>query len=209
MLTEKQKQYIHDLAVTEITEAMADIRSKTGDEEIYAFALGLVEYPSGFFCAANTVEALARALENDDDDETEDTLWFWYPSEWLYDGHFSDNRVHQAITIISEHIEDDDQIRYAQLRQDYQHCLISALQTCDRNGVFGDERRRGNMVLYVHYADIFDEDLDDQSSAVLNPPALHHAFLQRWDEDVAGSLTAIVREWVEDLYENEEDEIET
>ena len=42
MLTDKQKQHIHDLAVAEITEAMADIRHKTGNERIYAFALGLV-----------------------------------------------------------------------------------------------------------------------------------------------------------------------
>lgn len=203
MLTEKQKQHIHDLAVMEITEAMDDIRSKTGDEQIYAFALGLVEYPCGFFCAANTVEALAQSLEQDDDAETEDTLWFWYPSEWLYDGHFGNQRVHQAISIISDHIDDDDQIRYTQLRHDYQDCLIAALQTCDANGVFGAERARGEMVLYLHYVDIFDEDVDDQSSARLNPPHLHQAFVQRWDEEISGSLTAMVRVWVDDLYESE------
>lgn len=203
MLTEKQRQHIHDLAVAEITEAMADIRSKTGEEQIYAFALGLVEYPCGFFCAANTVEALAQALEHDDDDDTEDALWFWYPSEWLYDGNFSDNRVHQAISIIGDHIDDDDQIRYTELRHDYQNCLIAALQTCDQRGVFGAERARGEMVLYLHYVDIFDEDVDDQSSAMLNPPVLHNAFIQRWDEDVSGSLTATVRKWVDDLYEEE------
>lgn len=202
MLTDKQKQHLHDLAVNEITEAMADIRSKTGDERIYAFALGLVEYPCGFFCAANTVESLTRALENDDDEETEDTLWFWYVSEWLYDGNFTDNRVHQAITIISGHIDDDDQIRYTQLRHDYEQCLIAALQTCDARGVFGTERTKGEMVLYLQYVDIFDEEADDMSSAQLNAPALHQAFLQRWDEDAENSLTATVRRWVDEQYEN-------
>ena len=189
MLTDKQKQHIHDLAVAEITEAMADIRHKTGNERIYAFALGLVEYPCGFFCAANTVEALAQSLEQDDDNE-EDSIWFWYPSEWVYDGQFTDNRVHQAIKVIGEHLDDDDQIGYAQLRHDYQECLIAALQTCDAQGIFGAERARGEMVLFLHYVDIFDEDVDDQSSAILNPPALHHAFLQRWDEETSGSLKA-------------------
>lgn len=206
MLTDKQKQQIHDFAVAEITEAMADIRHKTGDEKIYAFALGLVEYPCGFFCAANTVEALAQSLEEDDDAETEDTLWFWYPSEWKYDGNFADNRVHQTITAISRRIEDDDQIRYTQLRHDYQDCLIAALKTCDERGVFGKERARGELVLYVHYVDIFDEEVDDQSSAILNSAALHQAFVQRWDEDISGSLTATVRAWVDDLYEVYDDE---
>lgn len=201
MLTDKQKQHIHDLAVAEITEAMADIRHKTGNERIYAFALGLVEYPCGFFCAANTVEALARSLEQDDDNE-EDSIWFWYPSEWVYDGQFTDNRVHQAIKIIGEHLDDDDQIGYAQLRHDYQECLIAALQTCDAQGIFGAERARGEMVLFLHYVDIFDEDVDDQSSTILNPPALHHAFLQRWDEEISGSLKATLRGWVDELYED-------
>ena len=201
MLTDKQKQHIHDLAVAEITEAMADIRHKTGNERIYAFALGLVEYPCGFFCAANTVEALAQSLEQDDDNE-EDSIWFWYPSEWVYDGQFTDNRVHQAIKVIGEHLDDDDQIGYAQLRHDYQECLIAALQPCDAQGIFGAERARGEMVLFLHYVDIFDEDVDDQSSAILNPPALHHAFLQRWDEETSGSLKATLLGWVDELYED-------
>lgn len=202
MLTDKQKLHIQHLAVAEITEAMANIRSKTRQEHIYAFALGLVEYPCGFFCAANTVQALARALEQDDDPDTEDAVWFWYPSEWIYDGQFTDNRVHQAIKTISENIDDDNPLGDAQLRHDYQQCLIAALQTCDAQGIFGAERARGEMVLYLHYVDIFDEDIDDQSSALLNPPALHHAFLQRWDEQVAGSLKATLRHWIDEWYES-------
>lgn len=192
-MTPAQWQHIHDLAVANITASFRHMRTEAAGEHFYAFGLGLVEDLCGFFCAANTLESLQRVLA---DDEDHDSGWFWYLSEWMYEGVDDDNAVHNAITALDS---DHDEAAYAALCRDYEQCLTAALQTCDANGLFGNERATGQMVLYLHYADACDETLDERTSVQLNPPALHRQFARRWDETANDSLTALIRERLDNL----------
>ena len=193
-MTPTQWQQIPDLAVANITQSFLHMRAQAANERFYGFCLGLVEDLCGFFCAGNTLESLQRVL---DDEEDDDSGWFWYISEWAYEGVDDNNAVHHAITALDTETDDDPE-QYAQLCRDYEQCLIAALKTCDNNGLFGAERTAGEMVLYLHYADASDETIDNTSSAQLNPPALHQAFLQRWNQNASNSLTDLIRDRLDD-----------
>ncbi len=185
-MTEERKNKIHDLAVKQITSDFKFIKEKSLGESIYGFGLGLVGDITGFFSAANSIESLQRKLIEEDDKD--DISSFWYISEWEYEGT-KDNTLYEFLATFIYDIKED---KYDSVMKDYENVLIKALQTCDKKEVFGIGKDRDDIIVYLHYADATDEDLDNISSKQINRPYSHNLFKERWNTE-KDNLTKVVK----------------
>ncbi len=192
-MTEDRKNKIYELAVNQITKDFMAMKEKANskNEKLYGFGIGIVGDITGFFSAGNSVESLVRVLVVYG--EEFDPYYIWGISEWGYQE--GDNTLYQYLETFIYDIEDDN---YNSERRDYENILIKALKTCSENGVFGIGEERESIVVYLHYADAFDEDIDDVSSAQINSKASHTLFKDRWNEETH-SLTNVIQEKVKAL----------
>ncbi len=191
-MTEEIKTRIHELAVRQIVADFQSIKEKCIGESIYGFGLGLVEDITGFFSAANTVESLKRKLLEEDDKD--DISSFWLISEWGYEGT-DDNTLYEFLATFIFNIEDG---KYESAVKDYEEVLTNALKTCDEQGVFGKGQERENIIVYLHYADAANEDLDDISSEQINSTASHQLFKERWNSE-KDNLTKVIQRKIDEL----------
>ncbi len=186
-MTEEIKKRIHDLAVKQIIADFDSIKEKSNGETIYGFGLGIVEDITGFFSSGNTLESVKR--KRTQDGEEFDSSDLWYISEWEYEGT-DDNTLYEFLATFIYDIEDG---KYESAMKDYENTLIEALKTCDKKGIFGKGEERENIIVYLHYADAADEDVDDKSSEQINPKNIHSLFRKRWN-DKENNLTKIILE---------------
>ncbi|MDR1075179.1 MAG: DUF4303 domain-containing protein [Xanthomonadaceae bacterium] len=172
---------LHDLAVESITAGFGAIRRRCGDEQMYGFALGLVEDITGFFCAGNTLEALGRKVENQDLEQEDIVYLAWAASEWEYQDHqYLDvgqaSRVRRFVTAEYEKgtpVGERDGGYFEAFTRQYHETLIEALKTCDRDGLFGTGEERENLVVFLDSVDDAYPDLMEISSARINPELSH------------------------------------
>lgn len=183
------KNKIHDLAVMQITSDFEFIKEQSAGETIYGYGIGIVGDITGFFSAANTLESLKRILSKDDD-----VYSYWLISEWEYEGR-NNNKLYEFLATFIYDIEDGN---YSSIMKDYENVLIKALKTCDKKGVFGEGKERENIIVYLHYADATNEDIDDLSSEQINPKDKHLLFIERWNDE-KDNLTKIIKKRVEAL----------
>ncbi|MEW7280415.1 DUF4303 domain-containing protein, partial [Aquimarina sp. 2201CG1-2-11] len=191
-MTEETKNTIHDLAVKKIIADFDFIKEKSNGETIYGFGLGIVGDITGFFSAGNTIESIKRKLTQDG--EEFDSSDLWYISEWEYEGT-NDNTLYKFLATFIYDIEDG---KYESAMKDYEDTLIKALKTCDKKGIFGKGEERENIIVYLHYADATDENVDDNSSEQINPENIHSLFKQRWNDE-NNNLTKIILEKTENI----------
>ena len=187
-MTEEIKNHIHDLAVKQIIADFQLIKEKSIGETIYGFGLGIVGDITGFFSAGNTIESLKRSLINSAEEEI-DPSDFWCISEWEYEG-IDDNTLYEFLATFIYDIEDD---MYNSVMKDYETTLIKALKSCDKKGIFGKGKEREDIIVYLHYADAHDENMDDISSEQINPKNKHLLFKERWNDE-KNNLTKIIQE---------------
>jgi len=186
-MTETIKKKIHDLAVQQIIADFAYIQEKSKGETIYGFGLGIVGDITGFFSAGNTIESIQRKLTQNK--EKFHASEIWYISEWEYSGT-DDNTLYQFLAAFIDDIEDE---KYDAAMKDYEKTLIKALKTCDEKGIFGTKEERENIIVYLHYADATNEDIDDNSSEQINPKNIHMLFKERWNDE-KNNLTKLIIE---------------
>lgn len=191
-MTEDIKCKIHDLAVKQIIADFDQIKEKSIGETIYGFGLGIVGDITGFFSAGNTIESIKRTLIKNG--EYFDSSDLWYISEWEYEGT-DDNRLYEFLATFIYDIKDD---KYDLAIKDYENMLIKALKTCDKKGVFGKGKERESIIVYLHYADATDEDIDEISSEQINSKNSHLLFKERWN-DGKNNLTKIILEKIKTL----------
>jgi hypothetical protein len=184
-MTEEIKNRIHNLAVKQIISDFKFIKERSLGESIYGFGLGLVGDITGFFSAANTIESLKKTLSKEDDNE--DISSFWYISEWEYEGT-KDNTLYEFLATFIYDLKEDE---YDSVMKNYEEILIKALQTCDEKGIFGIGKDRDDIIVYLHYADATDEDIDDISSEQINQPYFHNLFKERWNTE-KNNLTKVI-----------------
>ncbi len=187
-MTEEIKNKIHDLAVKQIIADFEQIKQKSIGETIYGFGLGVVGDITGFFSAGNTIESLKKSIIEYGDKEIDESD-FWCISEWKYEGT-DDNTLYEFLATFIYDIEDE---KYDSVRKDYENTLIKALKTCDEKGVFGKGKEREDIIVYLHYADAHDEDIDDISSGQINSEMSHLLFKERWNDEKNNMTKIIMR----------------
>jgi hypothetical protein len=187
-MTQEIKNKIHELAVNQIITDFEYIKEQSKGETLYGFGLGMVEDITGFFSAGNTINNIKESVVKNGDDELDESA-IWYISEWKYFG-IADNTLYAFLATFIYDIEDG---KYDSYRKEYEKILIQALKTCDDKGVFGKDKEREDLIIYLHYADAYDEDIDELSSEQINPKGLHLLFKERWN-DKKSNLTKIILE---------------
>lgn len=175
MITAVQKNKIHALAVEQIKKDVKALKEQSRGESIYAFGLGIVSEITGFFLAANTLEALSKRLAQKGGEE--DVSFFWHLSEWAY-SETADNKLYEYLATFLQDIKPNE---YEKALADYANTLIKALKTCDEQGIFGEGEARKNVIVYIQYADASDENFDEISSKQINAPEQHLLFKERWN----------------------------
>ncbi|TCM63813.1 uncharacterized protein DUF4303 [Acinetobacter calcoaceticus] len=174
-MNQSQIEHLTQLCIDEIQHNLAQIKQQTANTTLYAFALGLVEDITGFFTVANSIEALDKMIESEDDVSS----YAWFPSEWAYAGKATNHIYHYLESILASIETDQD---YDQLRQHYEQCLINALAICREQGCFKIGPAQKEVVVFLHYADDFnDDEISDRSSQCLNSPEQHDIFTQRFE----------------------------
>ncbi len=187
----EEKIKLKELALKNITENFKTIKKKAKNETLYGFGVGLVEDLTGFFTVANTIESLKRQkIENGKLDK----YYLWYISEWEYGGEYSDNNaIYNLLSEITKDFDFFDE-RYDVIRKEYEEILIETLKECKEKGLFDEQ-----IVVYLHYADCFNENIDDISSKIINSEKLHNLFLNRWSENKENNLTEIIMDKVRNI----------
>ncbi len=83
------------------------------------------------------------------------------------------------------------------MRKEYEEILIEILKECKEKELFDEQT-----VVYLHYADCFNEDIDDISSEIINSEELHNSFLNRWSENKENNLSEIIMNKVKNIKQN-------
>jgi Domain of unknown function (DUF4303) len=187
-MTQEIKNKIHELAVNQIITDFEYIKEQSKGETLYGFGLGMVEDITGFFSAGNTINTIKESILKNGDDEFHES-YIWYISEWKYFG-IDNNTLYEFLATFIDDIEDE---KYDSYRKEYEKILMQALKTCDEKGVFGKDKERADLIIYLHYADAYDEDIDELSSEQINPKGMHLLFKERWN-DKKNNLTKIILE---------------
>jgi hypothetical protein len=187
-MTQEIKNKIHELAVNQIITDFEYIKEQSKGETLYGFGLGMVEDITGFFSAGNTINTIKESILKNGDDEFHES-YIWYISEWKYFG-IDNNTLYEFLATFIDDIEDE---KYDSYRKEYEKILMQALKTCDEKGVFGKDKEREDLIIYLHYADAYDEDIDELSSEQINPKGMHLLFKERWN-DKKNNLTKIILE---------------
>ncbi|UUM26959.1 DUF4303 domain-containing protein [Acinetobacter colistiniresistens] len=176
---------------TKVLAAVKYYQERYSDQHFYALGLGMVEDICGFFIIGNTLEHLAEACRDEDE-----AYNYWYISEWKteqFDG--LPNLVHNVVAALAEKTNDD--VEYDSLRQTYQAHILAVLTDMRNRGQLrnaqGDE-----LLVWVQYADAYDEEFDDISFALLNAIELDQLFKFRYDTK-KDNLTARLRQRMSDL----------
>lgn len=181
-----EQQHLHTVAVAHIRQCFRHIQQQTGQagKDIAAYFFYLAD---DFFAAGNTAltrqDFTAFAAANADQYPNCTLLdAIWDGGCTLYDGEaaiepVSDNwpdnqsELYQAAYRRAANAADDD--AYRQQRAEYEAALISALQQCDREGLFG-KRAENGILLFAFYMDDYDENDEHsllyRSATQLNPP---------------------------------------
>ena len=180
-------QNLHDTAVAHIRQCFSRLKQQTeqAGKEIAAYYFYLVD---DFFAVGNaaiTHQDLAAFAAKHRKKYKNCTILqaIWDGRCTLYDGkaeiqNASDNwlenqsELYQAGYRSIENLGDDDDT-YEQKRAEYETALITALQQCDQEGLFGNRAENG-ILLFAFYIDDYDEN-DEQSllyrsSTQLNQP---------------------------------------
>lgn len=183
MMTPEQKTQLVQIAQVHISRAFSAIKKRTEQDkkDIVAYYLYLVD---DFFATANAaitqqdkeifeqvIDKKATILEAIWDGKCElydDELTYHINSDnWLE----NQSEFYQFAYKMIDNIEDEEQ--YEQIRQDYEACLIQALQKCDQDGIFGNRDQNG-IIVFAFYIDDFDgngeKSLLYRSSNALNSP---------------------------------------
>ncbi len=170
---------LDDAILTTLRAGVSELRS--AEPTLALVACGLVEDLTGFFIAGAGARWLAEL-----DGSGEDA---WLPSEWPLSADdptdTTPGRVTSAIWALAEALpEGDDQEEYspayATLRVDYIDRIVRALQVMREAG----ERRRadgGELWVWLHAADAYDEDLDDLTFARLHDAPTTRVFSGRFE----------------------------
>lgn len=170
---------LDDAILTTLRAGVTELRS--AEPGLTLVACGLVEDLTGFFIAGAGARWLA-----DLDGSGEDA---WFPSEWPLSADdptdTAPGRVTSAVWALVEALPegDDDEVyspAYAALRVHYIDRIVRALQVMRQSG----ELRRGDggeLWVWLHAADAYDEDLDDATFARLHDSATTEVFSGRFD----------------------------
>lgn len=183
-------QTLHNLAVAQIKTDWKHIVQEADGDHIYAFALGMVNQPVGFFSSAQTLEALNKKWSHGP--FKHETALIWHISEWNYTG-IEDNSIHDFIQSLE--ISDD---AHDQFMKSYETTLVAALKSCIQEGLFKQDERP-LPIFYIQYADASDEDIDNRTSKLLNTPDIHNQFVARWEAH-ADNLTQVIIQKLNTIY---------
>ena len=170
-----EQQHLHTAAVEHIRQCFSHIKRQVeqAGKEIAAYYFYLVD---DFFAAGNAaithqdLEAFAAKHRKKYKNCTI-LQAIWDGRCTLYEGqteiqNASDNwlenqsELYQAGYRSIENLGDDDDT-YEQKRAEYETALITALQQCDQEGLFGNRAENG-ILLFAFYIDDYDEN-DEQS----------------------------------------------
>lgn len=168
-----KQQHLHTAAVSHIRQYFNRIKQQVeqAGKEVAAYYFYLVD---DFFAAGNaaiTHQDLAAFAAKHKKKYKNCTILqaIWDGRCTLYDGkaeiqNASDNwlenqsELYQAGYRSIENLDDDT---YEQKRAEYETVLMSALQQCDQEGLFGNRAENG-ILLFAFYIDDYDEN-DEQS----------------------------------------------
>ena len=181
-----------DVAIRrQIQAAMQYYLDQYQHQHFYALALGMVEDICGFFIIGNSLEQLANGCSEEDE-----AYQYWYISEW-YANEFEGlpNVVHDVVTEIAE--KSDHHLEDFCLRQVYQQHILAALADLRAQGQLRNAQGE-ELLVWVQYADAYDEDFDDISFAHLNSPELTTLFIRRFDPQ-QDNLTQHLRKKMQQL----------
>ncbi len=182
---------LDDAILTTLRAGVTQLRS--AEPTLALVACGLVEDLTGFFIAGADTQWLA---ELDDSGEIA-----WLPSEWPLSAEDPTDtppgRVTSAIWELVESLprddgDDDYPPAYEALRVDYVDRIVRALQIMRGAG----ELRRvdgGELWVWLHAADAYDEDLDDVTFARLHDAETAAVFATRFD----GGHDALLRRLID------------
>lgn len=184
-------QTLHDLAVKTITKSFLYIKEATKQERLYGFALGISKDMKDFSCVGNTLDGVEKHFTVRLKSIEDVTDYLWFASEWDYNDKVLQENKAELQAYLKEQKISLSHIQNAKdlLSNDYFNTILQALQTCDKNGLFGIGILREKMVVFVDSVDEAYPDLSERSSQLLNPDYVHQAFLKRFDPQDAGSLT--------------------
>ncbi len=202
-ITKENTDSIYKSAIKEITANFNDIKAQAEGETLYAFGLALLDdFYVEFRCAGNSIESLAKIMQGKDITEDKGIEYyagyFWRLDEWYYSGKCNvENSSGDLLESIIDEV--DDREEYNKVRQEYEQILINALQYCDKNGVFGTGKEREQLVIYVHYADDYADDvISDYSAKILNSENTYNLFKERYNRN-SDNLTKVIFNKVENL----------
>lgn len=167
---------------TLLAAGIAYLREHYRHQHFYAVGLGMVDDICGFFLVGNSLENLAQSV-NEKGAKYRHFDHYWYISEWSGEEYTGlSNLVHDAVTALADPLDDDDDDEaYDQLRLDYQQHIINVLIDMRAQGQLRNAQGE-ELWVWLHYADAFDEDIDDVSFAQLHSPELSELFQCRYDK---------------------------
>lgn len=176
---------------TYIQAAIQHYHAQYQNQKFYALGLGMVEDICGFFIVANTLEQLAKGCCEEDE-----AYQYWYISEW-YANEFEGlpNLVHDVVTNLVKKADHDADAFF--LRQAYQAHILAVLADLRAQGQLRNAQGE-ELLVWVQYADAYDEDFDDISFAHLNSPELTALFIQRFNPE-HDNLTQHLRQRMQNL----------
>lgn len=175
-------RFDYDLLREELREgarkAFTALRDAHAGENLNAFALVSDGSAMTIGVAANSEEALEKALAEDDGND--DTRW--NPDEWPYSegGEFLDVAYRLLLT---QHQDLSSEIPFEDFQAGVFEAGIRALEELDQEGFFGRGPAREEALLLFHVTD--DDPLEDAARR-LNTPAQcqrYQAWWQSWNED--------------------------
>lgn len=183
---------------TQLRRAVRQLREQARDAHLYAVAVGMVDDLTGFFVAGQTLEAADAAPG----DAASRAYYWWAPSEWslVFDDpeEQAPGRVTEplwALTGTAASIEgtgeEVDDETYEAIRDAYEQIVV---ETLVRLRVEGELRTADGAEIWawIHYADAYDEDIDDSSFATIqDEAALTERFALRFGTR-PDSLTAVL-----------------
>jgi hypothetical protein len=168
-----------------ITKAARDTfkaaRDSRPGERFYAYALYTDDDATGPVPAANTVQAVDRAIKRyaSRGQKPPNPAYLRYdPAEWVCVGAKAGDKDWRAVWEMSDTLSKDDRIKLPERRKNLLRVMQLSLAELDREGFFGVGAEREGVALMLWIIDSADaEEVRQRSIRELNPPAVYNRFL--------------------------------
>jgi hypothetical protein len=175
------------VAQDELRALFERVVREAGDETVYLFALTVTYRHLSPFVVANSVEALDRreGLIYREQGVTGYELDPWDPGQWRWVHHCERaSRAGERIdeqwdALTAEHPERTEEV-WESIRTSIDEVYLAALETFDRDRLFGRSRASGDAAVLLMDEQDFTEDDWRRIFRRLNPPAIEARLLRDW-----------------------------